>query len=171
MSSAVTAREALEHLGQLARLALEHEAAQAEADDRARILEPEHELAAEVAVRLRELVGGHRLVAQLAQLAEDRAHGLVGPREIDAGLRVQRAGVEVLAVLREHVVGEPAALAHLGEEARRHAAAEHRGRELHDVAIGVPDRQAVAADAQVELVGVLRVQPNARRAGAGRNGS
>ena len=112
-------------------------------------------------MRLGELVRRHGLVAQLAELGQDRAHGLVGTREIDAGLRVERSRVEVLPVLCEHVVGEAAALAHLGEEARGHAAAEHRRRELDAVAVGVPDRQAVAADPQMELVGVLRVQPDA----------
>ena len=48
MSSAVTPR-ALEHLGSRGPCP-RHEATEAEADDRARILEPEHELAAQVAV-------------------------------------------------------------------------------------------------------------------------
>ena len=90
------------------------------------------------------------------------AHGLVGALEVDAGLREERPGLDVLAVLGADVVRQAAALAHLGEEARRHAAAEHGREHRRGVAVGVQQRQAVAADADVERVRLLVVDAHAR---------
>ena len=71
------------------------------------------------------------------QLGHDRRDRLVGALEVDAGLREERARLDVLAVLGADVVRQAAALAHLGEETRRHAAAEHRREHRGRVAVGV----------------------------------
>ena len=63
--------------------------------------------------------------------------------DVDARLRVERAGVGVAVVQPEDVVGEPAPLAHLAEEARRHPAAERGREQLDRVAVGMVERQAV----------------------------
>src|SRR5207247_3553947 len=64
-----------------------------------------------------------------------------------------------IAVVRpEDVVGEAAALADLAEEARRHPAAEHGGEHLEHVAVGMLERVAADAEADVRLVRGLRVQ-------------
>ena len=76
-------------------------------------------------------------------------------------------GLDVLAVLGADVVGEPAPLAHLGEEARRHAAAEHGGEHRGGVAVGVQQRQSVAADADVERVRFLVVDAHRADAASG----
>ena len=72
-------------------------------------------------------------------------------------------------VAAEHVVGEAAPLAHLGEEARRHAAAEHRRQQLQHVPVGVPERVAARAEDDVRLVGLLREHRH-RRAVRGSDG-
>ena len=82
--------------------------------------------------------------------------------DVDAGLRVERAGVGVAVVVAEDVVGEAAPLAHLGEEARRHAAAEHGREQLQRVAVGMVERVAADAEAEVRLVGLLRVDLHLR---------
>ena len=112
------------------------------------------------------------------QLVDDRRHRLVDAVDVDAGLRVERAGVGVAWLSAEDVVGEPAPLAHLGEEARRHPAAEHGREQLQDVAVGMLDRVARDAEAEVRLVGLLRedlhaavpVRPRRAPAAASRRG-
>ena len=83
--------------------------------------------------------------------------------EVDARLRVERAGVGVGVVRAVDVVGEAAALAHLEEEARRHARAEHGREQLQRVAVGMLERQARHADADLRLVG----RPSGARATCG----
>ena len=75
-------------------------------------------------------------------------------RDVDARLRVERAGVGVAVVEPVDVVGEPAPLAHLGEEARRHPAAERGREQLERVAVGMVERQARHAEDDVRLVGL-----------------
>ena len=145
-SSTVTALSAGEHLVGLGRAPLEHLAAQAEQDQPLRALELEHEPALREVLRLLELVRRHRLGRDLAELAEDRRHRLVDAVDVDARLRVQRARVGVAVVHPEDVVREPAPLAHLGEEARRHAAAEHGREHLERVAVGMLERIARHAE-------------------------
>ena len=95
-------------------------------------------------------------------------HRLVGAVQVDAGLRDERARVGVRAVQRVDVVREAALLAHLEEEPRRHAGAEHGAEHLQRVAIGVRERIRRDADADVRLVGLLAVQaaPAARSSAA-----
>ena len=83
--------------------------------------------------------------------------GLVDPLQVDARLRVERARVGVRLVGGEDVVGEAAPLAHLGEQARRHAAAEHGAQELDGVAVRMGDLVAGDAEAEMRLVGGLLV--------------
>jgi len=71
-------------------------------------------------------LGRNGLVGDPPELGRDRLDRLVGAGDVDAGLREERARVGVAVVQPEDVVRKPAALAHLGEEPRRHAAAEHR---------------------------------------------
>src|ERR671937_456953 len=49
---------------------------------------------------------------------------------------------------------EPAALAYLGEQSRRHARAEHGREQLQRPAVRVDERVATGAEAEVRLVGV-----------------
>ena len=150
--------ELAEELVRLLDLAFEHLAPQPVLDRPLRALEAEHEASLRVAARLLELLGRNGLGCDLPQLAEDRRDRLVDARDVDAGARVEGAGVRVRGVSRVHVVAEAAPLAHLGEEARRHAAAEHDGEELERVAIRVPDRVAADAEDEVRLLGGLRVE-------------
>ena len=117
--------------------ALEHLAAQPEEDQPLRVFELEDEAALREVLRLVELVRRHRLVDDPLQLLDDRRHGLVDPLDVDACLRVQRAGVGVAVVDAVDVVREAAPLAHLREQARRHPAAEHGRQHLEDVPVGV----------------------------------
>ena len=71
---------------------------------------------------------------------DDRRDRLVDAVDVDARLRVERAGVGVAVVDAVDVVGEAAALAHLDEEPRRHAAAEHGREQLQRVAVGMLER-------------------------------
>ena len=100
---------------------------------------------------------GHRLARDPVELAGDRLDRLVAAGDVDPGLRVEGAGVGVALVCGEHVVGEPAPLAHLAEEARRHAGAEDRREHLQRVPVGVDERIAAHAQAEVRLIGVLVV--------------
>ena len=81
--------------------------------------------------------------------------------DVDARLREERAGVGVAVVDGVDVVGEAAPLAHLGEEPRRHARAEHGREQLKRVAVGMGERVAGHAEAEMRLVGVLRVDLDA----------
>ena len=78
--------------------------------------------------------------------------------DVDPRSGVEGAGVRVRAVHGVHVVGETAPLAHLGEEPRRHAAAEHDREELERVPVGMPELVAADAEQEVRLLGGLRVQ-------------
>ena len=103
---------------------------------------------------------GHAL-----ELLDDHLDRLVDALDVDARLREERAGVGVGVVRAVDVVGEAAALAHLEEEARRHAGAEHGREHLERVAVGVLDRIARDAEDDVRLVGVLVVDGDARPGG------
>jgi hypothetical protein len=105
------------------------------------------------APRLLELVGRHRLGGDLLELGRDRRHRVVDAVDVDAGLRVERARIGVAVVGAEDVVGEAATFAYLGEEARRHSAAEHGRDHLQRVPVGVLDRVARHAEDEVRLVG------------------
>ena len=110
---------------------------------------------------------GHAFVGQLAELGGDHLDGLVGARQIDARLRDERARVGVRAVDAVDEVRKASALAHLEEEARRHPGAEHRGKHLHRVPIGVPHRVRRDPQADVGLVGILLVDVQLRLARPG----
>ena len=83
-----------------------------------RALEPEHEPALGERARLLELFVGDALLRDLAELADDRLDGLLASRDVDAGLREDRARIGVALVVGVDVIGEAAPLAHLGEEPR-----------------------------------------------------
>ncbi len=122
-----------------------------------RALEAQHEASLGEGAGLLELARRDGLLRDAPQLCGHRLHGVVDALDVDAGLRVERAGVGVARVGAEDVVGEPAALAHLGEEARRHSAAEHRREQLQRIPVGVAERMAAGTENDVRLVGLLRV--------------
>src|SRR3954468_4056217 len=105
-----------EQLLRLDRRALQDLAAQPEEDQPVRALRLQDEAALGERPRLLELLRGHDLVSELPELVGDHLHRLVGALQVDAGLREQRPGVGVRAVVREDVVGEAAPLAYLEEE-------------------------------------------------------
>src|SRR4029450_12734555 len=100
---------------------------QAEHDHPLRILEREDEAALGEVAGLLELVRLHGLGPHASTLLDDRLHGVVDPVDVDAALREERPRVRVALLVAVDVVGKAASLAYLGEEARRHPAAENRG--------------------------------------------
>ena len=106
-----------EHLLRLGRPALERLAPESVHDQALRALELEHEATLRKAAGLLELLLGDRLLGDAPELADDRRHRLVDALDVDAGLRVERPGLDVAVIRPEDVVGEAAALAHLAEEA------------------------------------------------------
>jgi hypothetical protein len=81
---------------------------------------------------------------------------------IDAAVDDPFAGVVMLAAVGTDAVGQPALLANLLKQPRRHAPAEHRREHLEDVPVGMADRVARDAEHEVRLVRLLRVDADAR---------
>ena len=96
------------------------------------------------------------------ELRADDLHRLgevVGPR---ADVEADLAGVGELAGERVDRVGEPALLAHALEQPRGREPAEDRVEHAHGVAALVVARQARAAEADVDLLGLLGLEAHAR---------
>src|SRR5688500_16435004 len=96
------------------------------------------------------------------EMLVDRTDRVVYSADVDARLRVQRAGVGVRVVGAEDVVAETAALSYFRPEPRRHAAAEHGRQQLKDVAVRVDERPAAHPEDEVRLVRLLRVDLHPR---------
>src|SRR5947209_6155805 len=87
--------ERRDHLVRLGRFAFEHLATQPEEDQPLRVLELEDEASLREVARLLKLLRRHGLVDDALELVDDRRHRLVDAVDVDAGLRVERAGVRV----------------------------------------------------------------------------
>src|SRR5680860_1546454 len=131
----------------------------------ARRLRREHEAALDVLLRPRQLGGRDRLAAQAVKLGADNRAGLLDV--VLAGPHVGRdqAGVGVLLAVGADRVGEAALLAYLAEEPRGGRAAEDRVEHGEPVAALVVAHDARRAEADVVLLGVLRVEAQAARGG------
>ena len=123
---------------------------------RARRLHRQREPALDVLARAAQLVLADPLVAHARQLAADHVERLddvvLARADVDADL----AGVLVLARPRVDRVGEAALLAHLLEQARRRRAAQDRVEDRQGEAAIVVARDALSAEADVVLLGLLR---------------
>ena len=117
---------------------------------------------------------GHVLLLEPAQLAADGLERLAHAVRPRADVEADLARVDVLAGVRVDRVGQPALLAHLLEQPRGGRAAEDRVEHAQGEAPLVGARNARAAEADVELLGVLVVEADPRAcasAGAGSGSS
>ncbi len=73
------------------------------------------------------------VVGSALQLAEDHRHQLADIARAGGRMNAEHAGVGEAPVEGIDRIAEPAALAHLLEEARRHSAAEHGGQNLRGI--------------------------------------
>ena len=121
-------------------------------------LRGEHEAALDALLGPRQLLRGDRLRAQPRQLGADDRAGLLDVVLAGADVGGDQALVGELLVVGADRVGEAALLAHLAEEARGGRAAEDRVEHGQRVAALVVAAQAGRAEADVVLLGLLRVE-------------
>src|SRR3712207_4039964 len=100
---------------------------------------------------------------QILQLGGDDAESFGEIVGAGAEIYADLAAVDVLTREREDGVCKPALLANGLEEPRRRQSAEDRVQHAGGVASLVVPRDAEAADADVDLLGVLGLEAHARR--------